>query len=519
MRLLFIFPNIDVGGYKPLGVSILSAIARRHGCEVELFDTSFFDVSGLSSNLSYLGMKESGEEALGVIPCDTSAYNLTEVSADIDELFMARVREFAPDLIAVSIFSQEYHLGMHLLGLAKQVNPAVRTIAGGVHCIADPEGVARRPEVDLICIGEGERTIETILLQMKEGRWEPALVPAAAYRDGDVIRKTATGPYIELDALPYQDNTIYDDRLFLRVYNGKVYRSLDVCLTRGCFERCVYCLFDKIYDDYGSSSVRRYGATRFVEELEFLVAQHNIEFIRFQDSTFCNVSTKYLEELSKLYIERIGLPFVIDTTPQQVNDSKVALLKAMGCQSMSIGIETGNQDMRNTFLNKKATNDHIRKAFACANDAGIRTVSFILLGFPFETRDYIFQTIRLIRECRVSSPNVGFVYPFKGSALRKTVIEKGLFDPATEIHDTPQYTQGRPVIANPNITAEEYQGIYRAFPFYCKFPEDYWPYIQVAEKTDPEGQAMYRRCREFYDRHNLYNRYMMVPNGDFMANR
>ena len=49
MRILFVFPNIGDGGYKLVGVSTLSALAKKAGHETALFDTSFMDISSISA--------------------------------------------------------------------------------------------------------------------------------------------------------------------------------------------------------------------------------------------------------------------------------------------------------------------------------------------------------------------------------------------------------------------------------------------------------------------------------------
>jgi anaerobic magnesium-protoporphyrin IX monomethyl ester cyclase len=515
MKVLFVFPNIDTGGYKPLGISVLSAIAKQKGWDAELFDTSFYDVNELSSNEKFKGMKEAAEQSLSVMSVDISDFGVTEEVADVKGLMAQKVEEFDPDLIAVSIFSQEFHLGMTLLEVARSVKPKVATCVGGVHCIADPESVAKNKHVDFVCFGEGEEAFKTILDQVESGHIDPAFVPANCYIENGEVKKTPIGEYAVLDDLPYLDNDIFDDRQMIRVFDGEVYRSIDVCITRGCFERCVYCLFAKQTSEQGGA-LRKYSITRFIDELEYTVKRHNIGFIRFQDSTFLNLSNAFLKEFSEEYIKRVNLPFVIDTTPQQVNEEKCGYLKAMGCRSMSIGIETGNEKNRNEYLNKRAKDKHILNAFNCGNGAGIRTVSFILLGFPFETHENIFETVRLIRKAQVSSPAVGFVYPFVGSELRNMALEAGLFEVSSEKNGTPQYVRDCPAISNPNLTDDEYRGIYRTFPFYCKFPEEYWEYVKVAERFDEEGNLRYEMCKNFYERFELHNSYMMKPVGNFL---
>ena len=44
MKILFIWPNKDVFGYKPIGISLLASILKKGGHQVELFDTTFIDL-------------------------------------------------------------------------------------------------------------------------------------------------------------------------------------------------------------------------------------------------------------------------------------------------------------------------------------------------------------------------------------------------------------------------------------------------------------------------------------------
>ena len=49
------------------------------------------------------------------------------------------------------------------------------------------------------------------------------------------------------------------------------------------------------------------------------------------------------------------------------------------------------------------------------------------------------------------------------------------------------------MLTMPTITKEEIQGLFRTFSFYVKFPEERFPDIQVAERFDDTGNAMYER--------------------------
>ena len=55
-----------------------------------------------------------------------------------------------------------------------------------------------------------------------------------------------------------------------------------------------------------------------------------------------------------------------------------------------------------------------------------------------------------------------------------------------------------PAITYPDITHEEIRGLHRTFPFYIKFPKEYWPEIERAEKFTDEGELVFRELTKKY---------------------
>ena len=54
-----------------------------------------------------------------------------------------------------------------------------------------------------------------------------------------------------------------------------------------------------------------------------------------------------------------------------VTEKKVALLKRMGCIAMSIGIESGNEELRKSVLSRRMSNDQIEQAISTIQSHGI----------------------------------------------------------------------------------------------------------------------------------------------------
>jgi len=495
MKILFIFPNIDSPGYKPVAISTLSAIAKKKGHILKLYDTSFFDTREYNSIQEFMENTKIGETIANFIPVDEKKYGLVKDKVDLKKDFLVCLSEFNPDLVLISTLSLEYAVSIFLLNIVKEYNENILTLMGGRHCYSSPDETLKEKCVDMICIGEGEKPLSELLdcLEQKidysniKGLWIKT--------KNQIVKNELNTYYFDLNSLPYLDLDIYDDRQLLRIFNGKVYRSVDYVMKRGCFEQCGYCQSKLVQEWHcGDKSIRSYSVDRAIQELKYLKNKYKLNFIRFHDESFLAISIKDFEYFAEKYISEINLPFVCDAAPQTVTQRKAELLKKMGCQSISMGCESGNEEFRYKVLNKRVKNESVIKAFKYINNVGIRTVMFNLLGFPFEKKEYIEDTIRLNRQCNVHSPSIGFFYPFKGCELRNVAIKNNFFDPNIEINGAAQWTRNRPFLKNPDISYDEYLGIFRTFILYCKLPEKMFDDIKKAETDD----KVFEKLKSFY---------------------
>ena len=101
MRILFVFPNIGDAGYKLVGVSTLSALAKKAGHETALFDTSFMETSSISKVKHFKSNNAIGEEILNFKPI-TDAQVHDKKKMDLKSTFLSKVVSFKPDILAVS---------------------------------------------------------------------------------------------------------------------------------------------------------------------------------------------------------------------------------------------------------------------------------------------------------------------------------------------------------------------------------------------------------------------------------
>jgi len=71
-----------------------------------------------------------------------------------------KLEEYRPQLVGVTCVTLNYHLAAEMLEVCKTVNPDIVTVIGGPHAsFTVRETLLEAPWIDVIVIGEGERTV------------------------------------------------------------------------------------------------------------------------------------------------------------------------------------------------------------------------------------------------------------------------------------------------------------------------------------------------------------------------
>ena len=188
-----------------------------------------------------------------------------------------------------------------------------------------------------------------------------------------------------MDNISHYDYSVFDDQIFFRPYNGKVLRSVDYELSRGCAYACSYCVETTIQRYYGfteitnlgtlknaSAYLRNKSAKRVFDEIKLLNEKFNIQFFRCQDTNFLTINNAMLKELSEL-IDESGLDIMlyIETRPEGINKSSIELLKKLKVDGVGMGIEVSSETFRKDNLNRFPAQEKIIEAFSLLRSAGI----------------------------------------------------------------------------------------------------------------------------------------------------
>ena len=305
MKLLFVWPNKDSFGFKPIGLSLLAAISRDLGWEVKLFDTTEID-------FGFVDVTQSGETTKFCKPVDLLRYGLQKKKQDLGAGFTKVLEEFKPDCLAFSVLSDEVFIAAEISAIAKRASPWLPVIWGGKYPTLNPEKTLTAFDCDFVCVGEGLEAFRDFLAAFSTGK-DLCNIPNIWAKKKDVIKQNKIRSLKkELDDLPFVDWEIFDKRQFYKPFEGKVYISGDHMLNWGCPYHCTYCInhfYHNIYDN--KYFMRRYGNRRIIDELKYLKNKFCLEFIKFHDEDFLLRPEEGLRELSDMYSQEVNIPFFI----------------------------------------------------------------------------------------------------------------------------------------------------------------------------------------------------------------
>lgn len=318
-------------------------------------------------------------------------------------------------LIAISATTDQYDLAQQVSQFLS-TNFEIPIILGGVHATVAPEEAIRTPGLLGICIGEGEDAIVE-LADALEHRQDISHIQNFWFCVDGTIIKNDVRPLIEdLDALPFPDRTIFH---YQEILTNNYDDGAEFMVGRGCPFHCAFCINKALQDLYHGKGrfVRYRSVANVIAEIKQVVQTYrHIEKITFQDDIL-GLNTPWLADFSAQYAREVGIPFRCNLRADFVNDETLALLKQAGCAEIWVGVECGNEQLRNRVLQKQLPTEKIVAAFELIRTYSIKSKAYNMIGLPGETKANIEETIQLNKHIGPDIRNVTIFRPYPGTAL------------------------------------------------------------------------------------------------------
>ena len=309
---------------------------------------------------------------------------------------------------------------LEIASFFKKKLPDIPIIWGGVHPSMLPEQTLQNPNVDIVCIGEGEETLREVVEAIDAGENIDSIKGIAYEKDGKIFVNPARD-FIDMDDLPL---TLPYDKINLDDY---YLEAFPIHTSRGCPHKCAFC-YNKIFN---KNSYRRKSPERVLDELEMIIEKFKPEAIFFQEDEFF-INLKRVEAIAEGIIDR-GIKikwgsFCRLDSFLKMRDEMLQTIEKSGCVSLSFGGESGNQDVLD-IIEKGTKVDYIFNVTERMKNTNIRMIISFMMGIPGETYEQFLDTLdainRVVEINPDCHPNGIFLYTaYPGTKLMDFVCEK-----------------------------------------------------------------------------------------------
>ncbi len=363
------------------------------------------------------------------------------------------LEEFQPDAVGVTSVTMNFKQGARIIRDVKQYKPEITTIFGGPHVTFDAENTLRDyPEIDIVALGEAELTIRDLTSVLRQRDKWADIKGIAFLRDGELVNNSRREFFKELDtlALPARD------LLPIARYRALGF-PVSIITSRGCPYRCIFCQGTRMV----GHKIRYRDHMKIADEIEQILAL-GFERINIADDFFTS-SRKQVRLLCD-EINRRGLQFTWSAFAR-VNSVTHELLETMmsaGCDAISFGIESGNQEMLDR-VEKHIKLDQARNAIQICKDVGMHVFSSFIVGLPGETAQTLQETDAFARELGADY-GYHFLAPLPGTPVRDQLED---YDVNILSSDWDEYDANRAIVSTSSLTPQEMEDFVAEYDAGC----------------------------------------------------
>lgn len=241
----------------------------------------------------------------------------------------------------------------------------VHVMMGNGYPSIDPTIAERYPYFDSLVLGEADSFISGHVDRILSGK---------------VTGVFRTNAPADLDAVPFPDFERIENTVF---HPGQL---IPIIGSRGCPYACGYCARPAL-----SKKVRTRSAANLIAEMK-----HRLPLTRafyFQDDSATLVRRHVISFCNAILEDGLRISYEITTRFDALDEELLTLLKRSGCQRLLLGIESGNERIRNEIIGKRLPDEVIFRGMEVTAKCRMPVQLFFMMGHPEETLKEIWDSI------------------------------------------------------------------------------------------------------------------------------
>lgn len=360
----------------PLGLAYLSSFLRSKGIETKVIDLNVKLFNQTQPQKKYLWdittLNNLTSLELGQHFC---AEFYDELNNFVDEVISSKI-----EIIGLSTTIASINVAVYIAQQIKTKAPSRLIILGGPGIFWDHQFVDKERLVDVFVFGEGELPLWEIIQRFEKSKKISGLVDIPGTMvclEKKYYPSNTSNPLKDIDAVPLVDFSEFN----LKDYSlGIAYHPLPVILSRGCINRCSFCVDHKMVGLFRIKSPQK-----VFDELQYYSQKFKVYNFEFND-LLCNGNLKQLESICDLIIAS-GLQISWGSYAAIRKEMSPGLLKKIknsGCVRLCYGLESAS-DIVLEKMNKTFDSAIAQRVIRDTHNAGIATAINIIIGHPGES--------------------------------------------------------------------------------------------------------------------------------------
>lgn len=319
-----------------------------------------------------------------------------------------KIAAFKPEIALLHATTPTFKNDAEVLDLIRKRTQAVCGLVG-THPTALPEECLLQSNADFAVVSEAEVTMADFCEKFQED-WDQ--IQGIAYRKGGkIIRTPARTLMANLDTLPFPARDLMPVERYTMPFFGSE-PFVTVIPSRGCPFQCTFCRAGMVWGD----NARHRSPDNVCDELEEIISRYHIRNVVMMTDTL-TLKLDWTQSLCQRIVDRgIKIRWIGNSRVDTVTPELLQLMKKSGCEVLSFGLESGNQEILNQ--SKKHINlEQTIKTIGWAKEAGITTFGYFIVGLPGETWDTIKESIQFAIKANPDYVNFHVATPFPGTEL------------------------------------------------------------------------------------------------------
>lgn len=347
----------------------------------------------------------------------------------------------------------------------KDVNPAVKVAVYGDHVSWAP-GETLDQGADFIIKGGDFDWAAAQLCNMLEQNMDP----------GRIID---LGLHEDLDQLPWVNRELINWRNYYEAW-----RKRDVFLwnmsSRGCFYYCTFCAWVETFWHHKI----RYRSPKAValETAELWEKYGDLEMLDDADLFDFRWGKQFAEELLNLKFHDHEILWSCQSHPAMITKLKYPLedlqfQEKAGLRVVKLGIESSH-DPSLRKMRKGSTRVMAEKSIQLLKKAGIMVHANMMIGFPWETRQMVMETVEWLKELDPNQAQFSLLIPYPNTEIWRDAWKTNSF--IQNPRDWRNYDASFPMLKMEGLTGNDVVDLYKdAWRRFYLNPKYIWRHLKT----------------------------------------